>query len=290
MTQDDMIAQLSSGVTEVARATTPAAMFKTLLETSRFAAPRAAIFLIRKGGVQGWGSVGYTSPVASRQREFRCCLADSWLGEVCDDRGGGAISDAGNGIDFGQEQAGSRVACVLRVQERAIAVIVLERAAEELPWHPQALALMLNVGRLRLELEIANRRAGDRPAAQPESAAEKAEPGTGPITTAVVSVRHEESVPSSPPQKQPSPELDAARRYAKLVATDIRLYNEEAVMLGRKNRDLIDRLGEHIERGKHTFMERHASLGAAGVGVLHEAFVAVLAAGDESLIPPARTD
>ena len=61
------------------------------------------------------------------------------------------------------------------------------------------------------------------------------------------------------------PEMAAAKRYAKLVATDIRLYNEEAVMLGRKHGDLIERLGEHIERGKETFMQRHSALGAAGM-------------------------
>ena len=37
-------------------------------------------------------------------------------------------------------------------------------------------------------------------------------------------------------------EMDAARRYAKLLATDIRLYNEEAVMLGRQHGDLVERL------------------------------------------------
>jgi hypothetical protein len=84
--------------------------------------------------------------------------------------------------------------------------------------------------------------------------------------------------------------LDAARRYARLVATDIRLYNEEAVVLGRRNGDLLDRLGDQIDRGKETFLRRHNDLGPAGIELLHEAFVQVLAAGDGKLIPPSTLE
>ena len=80
-------------------------------------------------------------------------------------------------------------------------------------------------------------------------------------------------------------DLDMARRYARLVATDIRLYNEDAVMLGRRNGDLSDRIGEHLGRGKETFLRRHGDLGEAGLELLHEAYVQVLAGGDGALIP-----
>ena len=86
------------------------------------------------------------------------------------------------------------------------------------------------------------------------------------------------------------PELAAAQRFARLVATDIRLYNEEAVVLGRRNRDLAERLGEHLVRGRQTFLRRHGSLGPAGLHILHEAFVQVLAAGDGSLLPSSVLD
>jgi hypothetical protein len=87
-----------------------------------------------------------------------------------------------------------------------------------------------------------------------------------------------------------SPEIAAARRYARLVATDIRLYNEDAVVLGRKNGDLTQRLGEHLDRGKVTFLKRHGNLGPAGLGLLHDAYVQILAAGDAQLIPASTLD
>ena len=84
--------------------------------------------------------------------------------------------------------------------------------------------------------------------------------------------------------------LEAARRYARLVATDIRLYNEEAVMQGRRGGDLVQRLGDQIGRGKETFLRRHGSLGPTGLEILHEAYVQVLAGGDEALMPPSVLD
>ena len=68
------------------------------------------------------------------------------------------------------------------------------------------------------------------------------------------------------------------------MATDIRLYNEEAVMLGRRNRDLVHRLGDQLDRGEETFGRRFADLGDEGLGLLRDAYIQVLAAGDPSLL------
>jgi len=73
--------------------------------------------------------------------------------------------------------------------------------------------------------------------------------------------------------------------YARLVATDIRLYNEEDVILGRRQGDLAERLGEHLDKGEETFMRRHGDLGHEGREILHDAYVQVLAGGDAELIP-----
>jgi hypothetical protein len=81
------------------------------------------------------------------------------------------------------------------------------------------------------------------------------------------------------------PQLKAARRYARLVATDIQLYNEEAVALGRQQGDLVRRLSEQLGRGKETFLRRHGDLGPEGLQILHEAFVNVLAGGNAQLLP-----
>ena len=61
-------------------------------------------------------------------------------------------------------------------------------------------------------------------------------------------------------------------------------------MLGRSHGDLVGRLGDHLGRGKETFLRRHGSLGPTGLQVLHEAYVQVLAAGNEELMPRSVLD
>ena len=96
------------------------------------------------------------------------------------------------------------------------------------------------------------------------------------------------TVETGPAEAEENPDQLSARRYAKLIATDIRLYNEESVMLGRQNGDLAKRIGEHLKRGRETFMRRYSHLGPDGVEILHSAFVQVLAAGNAELLPPAE--
>src|SRR5262249_6462556 len=47
-----------------------------------------------------------------------------------------------------------------------------------------------------------------------------------------------------------------ARRYARLLIADIRLYNEAAVRTGREQRDLAQRLQQEIARARQAFEER----------------------------------
>jgi hypothetical protein len=271
MNAETAVNDLAGWARAVARADSPADVFKTLLEASRSATPRAAVFLVRQGELHGWGSVGHTTDAARAQREFRAPADQGWLGEVARDlRGAPSPRPADmNDPDFRQSEATEAVGCVVRIDDRPVALVVGERDAEEAPWLPEGLALLASVAELRLELNLARRRAGTAAetgtAAQP--AAEPAEPA------------------SDLPDDGAAPDLEPARRYARLVATDIRLYNEEAVMLGRRNGDLAERLSEPIDRGREAFTRRHGDLGPTGIELLHDAYVQVLAGGDAALIP-----
>ena len=167
--------------------------------------------------------------------------------------------------DFGQPPSAESVACILRIDGKPIAVVLAEREEGEEPWVTEGLALIVGVAELRLQLNLARRKAATarEPAVQKEPATAGAEAS----------------------EQDDRPELEVARRYARLVATDIRLYNEEAVSLGRRNGDLPQRLGEHLGRGRETFERRHGELGATGLALLREAYIQILAGGDGSLIP-----
>ena len=49
---------------------------------------------------------------------------------------------------------------------------------------------------------------------------------------------------------------DEARRFARLRGSEIKLYNEAKVEVGRKNHDLYERLKEDIDRSRQMYDER----------------------------------
>jgi hypothetical protein len=73
---------------------------------------------------------------------------------------------------------------------------------------------------------------------------------------------------------------EEARRLARLLVTEIKLYNEEQVDMGRQQRDLYGRLREDIERSRQIYSDRIDSAVRDKKDYFHEALVRILAGGD----------
>ncbi|HYC89250.1 MAG TPA: hypothetical protein VEO54_08575 [Thermoanaerobaculia bacterium] len=58
------------------------------------------------------------------------------------------------------------------------------------------------------------------------------------------------------PQSDDAKKHDEARRFARLLVSEIKLYNESKVELGRKSNDLYERLKEDIDRSRQMYDER----------------------------------
>ena len=76
---------------------------------------------------------------------------------------------------------------------------------------------------------------------------------------------------------------EEAQRFARLLVSEIKLYNEVEVTLGRQNKDLYQRLKNDIERSRETYNRRFPSL-ASTTDYFHEHLVKILAEGDESAL------
>ena len=83
-----------------------------------------------------------------------------------------------------------------------------------------------------------------------------------------------------------TPDEQSARRYAKLLVSEIKMYNEMPVKLGRSHRDLFERLRPEIDRARRLFEERVPALGARQA--FDDELVQILADGDATLLgsPP----
>ncbi|MEA2325753.1 MAG: hypothetical protein QOE68_712 [Thermoanaerobaculia bacterium] len=72
---------------------------------------------------------------------------------------------------------------------------------------------------------------------------------------------------------------DEARRFARLLVSEIKLYNEPKVDLGRKNKDLYERLKEDIDRSRQMYDERIAEDVRKTSNYFYDELVRILADG-----------
>jgi hypothetical protein len=73
-----------------------------------------------------------------------------------------------------------------------------------------------------------------------------------------------------------------ARRFARLLVSEIKLYNEQKVSDGRSNNDLYARLREYIDRSREMYDKRVKPEVAQRYDYFHHELVATLAEGDEA--------
>ena len=92
------------------------------------------------------------------------------------------------------------------------------------------------------------------------------------------------AAPALSPEEQKS--HDDAKRFARLVVSEIKLYNEAKVNEGRKNKDIYERLKEDIERGRHMYHERVAAPVRESTNYFYDELVRILAGGDQGALGP----
>lgn len=292
-------------ISRIVTVETPPDVFRALLEGAGLAAPRGGIFIVRRGLIKGWRSTGYTEEGSRLFREIELSAGTGWPGRLTDPSNPIQVvrtdDDLSVAPEFGQGSSSEAIGFSVRVADKTAAVVVLERYHDEEPWIPDIMGALVEIAGLRLELDLGRRKLAraaqeyDGTETRPTPISTEPLPmepvGTddgGPEVQEEPSIAGEKSAAAAVSARtgftdDVDPALAAAARFARLVATDIRLYNEETVMLGRRNGDLMERLREQIDQGTDTFQRRFPQLGEDGERILHDAFVQVLAGGDDNL-------
>ena len=75
-----------------------------------------------------------------------------------------------------------------------------------------------------------------------------------------------------------------AKRFAKLLVDEIRLYNQAKLSEGRQKRDIYDRLKDDIDKSRATYQKRYGSSAAAPADYFTQELVRILAENDASLL------
>jgi translation initiation factor 2 beta subunit (eIF-2beta)/eIF-5 len=97
--------------------------------------------------------------------------------------------------------------------------------------------------------------------------------------------------PVQPPPAGPEMEVsedeaqrEEARRFARLLISEIKLYNEEQVEQGRESNDIYQRLREDIDRSREMFDKRISAEVRESQDYFQDELVRVLADGDPDLL------
>lgn len=77
---------------------------------------------------------------------------------------------------------------------------------------------------------------------------------------------------------------EAARRFARLLLSEIKLYHEPAVNEGRRSHNLLSRLGPEIERARRKYDERVPASLRTRAELFHQELIATLAGGDPAVL------
>jgi len=118
------------------------------------------------------------------------------------------------------------------------------------------------------------------PAPAPKPPAPPAGEGERPSTQFIPPAGVRGGAAAAQPQSETARRHDEARRFARLLVSEIKLYNEAKVEQGRKNRDLYERLKEDIDRSRQMYDERIPDEVRKQSNYFYDELVRILADGD----------
>lgn len=284
---------------------------------SRFSS-RAALFVVRGSSVVGWQGRGFAS---NEEVKNFALAADSGLsGQVLEEkaplRGKAEDLDVAFTTTFGAPQDGRVLLLPLLLKEKVAAVLYADAGTNRSgQLDDAALEVLVLSSGLWLEI-VALRRAtaaqesgeaAAAPAIKSEAVAVESAAPAGPVMSAVAepvveaeaeaepapramaaSAAAGTSSTAAPAQAPMNGEDDAvhrkARRFAKLLVDEIKLYNKPKVQEGKKNRDLYDRLKEDIEKSRAAYEKRYGSSVTGAASYFDQEIIQNLAENDRSLL------
>ena len=232
------------------------------LEECRRHASRVALLVLREGKVEVWKSAGFAGPEVDRREVASSEPLDRALAGVPQKLGpGNEVARA-----LGASDAGRAVLVPFVVREKVSGAVYADGSHLD----AEAIAALTYVAGLVVD-RLAKRKLVPAPPLAPWEA---------PAADEVVAEQASETLAGPLAPKNGDADREEARRFARLLASEIKLYNENAVAIGRRHRNLYALLAGDIERGRALYEERVPQSVRAGGDYYAEQLVEILAGGD----------
>jgi hypothetical protein len=257
--------RLLDGFRAIARGRSLSEILDTLAGCTAREAGRAGVFLVSGATIRGWRFVGFDGPLTSAPA-IDIPIDDA--GVVGTAVTSGAAATAETAPPFAHPAAGRAVAVPIDLAGEVVAAVYADGA----PPADQPSAQLPADGPRVAAIEALARHAGL-------------------AIQAMVAFKAARALTSADRTEQPddgtadTEDADAsARRYARLLVSEIKLYHEPAVVAGRRDRDLASRLGGEIARARVLYDQRVPDAVRRHTDYFQDELVRTLANGDPSLL------
>jgi len=285
---------LNAAVSTIYDANGQADILKAMLDGAAQFTARAALFVVKAGNLTSWQARGFAGDVKGVNISGASGLAGRALSDkepvsaAAVEFDNGFINTHGNPFD------GNAHLHPLVVRDKVAAILYTDAGTDMDGASDQsAVRVLVRSASSWLEI-IALRKTGGaaaETAPEPVAAAAAAPAPTPPV-----------AAPEPPPPPPPaaaapaaSPATDGlspedqevhkkAKRFAKLLVDEIKLYNQAKVAEGRQNKDLYSRLKEDIDKSRATYEKRYGATVAAGAGYFTAEVIRILADNDVSAL------
>ncbi len=275
--------RLVDALRAIDRARSLSEILDTLATTAGREAARVGILLVRGEQLHGWRFVGF-GPAFETASETTLSLRDAGL--IGDAVGAGvAVSSDTSGRraapPFAQLPDGREALAVpIPMDGQIVSVLYADQGSADTGSRPSAitwrsaLEVMARHAARCLEAVTAFRTARvltERPDVAPAAS----NGARGAVEPPAAGRRADEATDEG---------SESARRYARLLVSEIKLYHEAAVVAGQRERDLATRLADEIARARVLYEQRVAAHHRQGADYFHAELVRTLANGDASLL------
>jgi hypothetical protein len=265
---------LNAAVASIQESSSQAEILRHLLEGSARFAGRVALFVVKSAAINGWQGIGFEDNDAIKNINVNS--TSGLVGRAIQGRAP-ATGSAGE-FDSGFisiVKAPAENDCLvlpLVVKDKAAAVIYADGGTAP-GGQLDASGLQALTRFAAIWLEVSALRKANGGATTTEEAPQAMAMAAGAAAAAAPAPATEEG------------ELHKkARRFAKLLVEEIKLYNQPKVEEGRQHKDLYDRLKVDIEKSRATYDKRYAESAVASADYFTQELVRILADNDISLM------
>lgn len=291
---------LNAAVSSMQEAATQADILKALLDGAAKFSRRCGLLVLRGSTATGWQARGFANNDLFKTVSVDCArgLTARVLESQLPSTAPANEFDPAFAGRFGTRRNGTVTLFPLVIKEKVAALLYADGGEEgEQGLDAAALALLVRATGQWVEMLALRRSAPGEavnhatPAATHATPPQAAVAKPAPVPPPAPAPEHVAAQPAaaaatvnySEPREGEDDIHNKARRFAKLLVDEIKLYNQSKVAEGRQTRDLYDRLKDDIDKSRATYDRRYGQ-SVTDVDYFRQELVRILADNDVALL------